>query len=162
MRARVRARVRTTHSVCASPCSVLHVLRASGDGPDKHRGRHACCRLSPSLGSVSETQRCAAHTCAALSAPCPRRCPARAPTQLWLGGSPNQTRLAQVYAERVKLRELEATLEPLLAAFAARRNAGEAFGDFVARVGFSALRAYAAAYVPAERLGSLPTVRLHG
>jgi sulfite reductase (ferredoxin) len=72
--------------------------------------------------------------------------------QLWLGGSPNQTRLARVYQERVKLRDLEATLEPLLAMFKARRQPEEAFGDFVARVGFVALKEYAESYVPAERL----------
>eukprot|EP00879_Flechtneria_rotunda_P002180 GHRR01002366.1.p1 GENE.GHRR01002366.1~~GHRR01002366.1.p1 ORF type:complete len:144 (+),score=57.49 GHRR01002366.1:298-729(+) len=80
--------------------------------------------------------------------------------QLWLGGSPNQTRLAKVYKERMKLRELEDTLEPLFAAYKARHNPGEAFGDFVARVGFMALRSYAAGYVPAEKLGSLPQVSI--
>jgi hypothetical protein len=42
--------------------------------------------------------------------------------QLWLGGSPNQTRLAKVFVERMKVRDLEATLEPLFAAFKARRQ----------------------------------------
>lgn len=78
--------------------------------------------------------------------------------QLWLGGSPHQTRLAQVFAERVKLRDLESTLEPLLAAFKARRQPGEAFGDFVARLGFAALRGYSESYVPAHKVDSLPTV----
>jgi sulfite reductase beta subunit-like hemoprotein len=63
-----------------------------------------------------------------------------------------------VYAERVKLRDLEATLEPLLAAFKARRQPGEAFGDFVARLGFAALRSYADGYVPADKVAKLPTV----
>nr|QPT54870.1 ferredoxin-sulfite reductase [Scenedesmus acutus] len=80
--------------------------------------------------------------------------------QLWLGGSPNQTRLAQVFAERVKLRDLESTLEPLLAAFKARRQPGEAFGDFVARLGFAALRGYSESYVPAHKVDSLPTVSI--
>jgi len=35
------------------------------------------------------------------------------PHQIWLGGSSNQTRLAEVFKERVKLNQLEATLEPL-------------------------------------------------
>jgi hypothetical protein len=34
----------------------------------------------------------------------------------------------------------------------------EAFGDFVARVGFAALRQYAQGYVPADKSGSLATV----
>jgi sulfite reductase beta subunit-like hemoprotein len=42
--------------------------------------------------------------------------------QLWLGGSPNQTRLAKVFMERMKVRDLEATLEPLFAAYKARRT----------------------------------------
>eukprot|EP00878_Enallax_costatus_P038496 GHUV01043769.1.p1 GENE.GHUV01043769.1~~GHUV01043769.1.p1 ORF type:complete len:141 (-),score=21.24 GHUV01043769.1:109-531(-) len=78
--------------------------------------------------------------------------------QLWLGGSPNQTRLAKVFKERVKLRDLEATLEPLFAAYKARRQSGEAFGDFVARVGFVALWEYANSYVAAEKVATLPTV----
>lgn len=45
-----------------------------------------------------------------------------APVQLWLGGSPNQTRLAKVFMERMKVRDLEATLEPLFAAYKARRT----------------------------------------
>eukprot|EP00878_Enallax_costatus_P011380 GHUV01011883.1.p1 GENE.GHUV01011883.1~~GHUV01011883.1.p1 ORF type:complete len:376 (+),score=104.69 GHUV01011883.1:903-2030(+) len=78
--------------------------------------------------------------------------------QLWLGGSPNQTRLAKVFKERVKLRDLEATLEPLFAAYKARRQSGEAFGDFVARVGFVALWEYANSYVAAEKVATLPTI----
>jgi sulfite reductase (ferredoxin) len=61
----------------------------------------------------------------------------------------------------VKLRQLEETLEPLFAAFKAQGMPGECFGDFTARVGFAALRAYAAAYVPeaSSRAGSpAPTV----
>jgi hypothetical protein len=42
--------------------------------------------------------------------------------QIWLGGSPNQTRLAKVFVERMKVRDLEATLEPLFAAYKARRQ----------------------------------------
>jgi hypothetical protein len=93
------------------------------------------------------TPACAVRSCIPLSFP-----------QLWLGGSPNQTRLAKVFAERVKLRDLESTLEPLLAAFKSRRQPGEAFGDFVARVGFAALRSYGDSYVPADKLDKLPTV----
>ena len=40
--------------------------------------------------------------------------------QLWLGGSPNLTRLAQPYLERMPLEDLEATLEPLLLAWRQR------------------------------------------
>jgi hypothetical protein len=69
-------------------------------------------------------------------------------TQLWLGGSSNQTRLAETYLERLKLADLESTLEPLFYYWGAARRAGEGFGDFCARVGFASLREYSAGYVP--------------
>ncbi|QPN61803.1 sulfite reductase, ferredoxin dependent [Synechococcus sp. CBW1002] len=59
--------------------------------------------------------------------------------QLWLGGSPNLTRLAQPYLERMPLENLEATLEPLLRAWA-ERGGRRSFGDFVAREGDAAVR----------------------
>jgi len=68
--------------------------------------------------------------------------------QTWLGGSPHQTRLAQVYIERLPITELEATLEPLLVYYRDRRQTGESFGDFCHRVGFDALRDFAAHYTP--------------
>jgi sulfite reductase (ferredoxin) len=65
--------------------------------------------------------------------------------QLWVGGNLGQTRLAALYAERVRLRDLEATLEPLFAQWKrGRLSAGERFGDYAERVGFAALRAGAA------------------
>ena len=67
--------------------------------------------------------------------------------QLWLGGNLAQTAMAQEYKERVKIRELEATLEPLLAYWKAARKADEGFGYFVHRVGLDALREYEAGYV---------------
>jgi hypothetical protein len=50
--------------------------------------------------------------------------------QIWLGGSPNQTRLAETFMERVKLQNLEAVLEPLFHLWRRERQTGEAFGDF--------------------------------
>ncbi|MFM8525775.1 MAG: NADPH-dependent assimilatory sulfite reductase hemoprotein subunit [Cyanobacteriota bacterium] len=52
--------------------------------------------------------------------------------QLWLGGSPGLTRLARPYLEKMPLRDLEATLTPLLSAW---QDAGGriSFGDFVHR-----------------------------
>lgn len=61
--------------------------------------------------------------------------------QIWLGGCPDATRLAQLYGERVKLKDFESFFEPLFVAFKAGRKASEGFGDFCARVGFDALRA---------------------
>jgi sulfite reductase (ferredoxin) len=54
--------------------------------------------------------------------------------QLWLGGTPNLTRLAEPYLERMPLEQLESTLGPLLSAW---QQAGgrRSFGDFVVRSG---------------------------
>ncbi len=54
--------------------------------------------------------------------------------QLWLGGTPNLSRLAEPYLEKMPLEDLEATLEPLLQAW---HSAGgrRSFGDFVVKSG---------------------------
>ena len=49
--------------------------------------------------------------------------------------------MAEPYLDRVKNKDIEATLEPLLRHFKANRNPGEGFGDFTARIGFAALKA---------------------
>jgi sulfite reductase (ferredoxin) len=72
--------------------------------------------------------------------------------QLWLGGSPSQTRLAVAYMDKMPIAELEHYLEPLFAYFKEARlpspnGATESFGDFCHRVGFDALRNYSATYV---------------
>ena len=66
--------------------------------------------------------------------------------QVWLGGSPNQTRLARPYMERLHDNDLETTLEPLFVFFRDGRKPGESFGDFCDRVGFEALRQFGAIY----------------
>lgn len=66
--------------------------------------------------------------------------------QLWLGGSPNQTRLASPYMERLYVKELEIQLEPIFVYFREYRETGESFGDFCHRMGFNAIREYAANY----------------
>jgi sulfite reductase (ferredoxin) len=74
--------------------------------------------------------------------------------QLWLGGSPNQTRLARVYQELMPVAELEAVLEPLFMYFKqSRSNKSESFGDFCDRITFESLREFAQAYShqPAEK-----------
>lgn len=55
--------------------------------------------------------------------------------QLWLGGSPNQTRLAWPFLDKVKEQELEKTLAPLLVLYTRKAYASESFGDFCARMG---------------------------
>jgi sulfite reductase (NADPH) hemoprotein beta-component len=54
--------------------------------------------------------------------------------QLWLGGNATGTRLNRVYRELVKDPEIIGELRPLLERFASEREAGERFGDWVARV----------------------------
>lgn len=68
--------------------------------------------------------------------------------QLWLGGSPDQTRLARPYMERLHDNDLETKLEPLFVFFRDGRKKGESFGDFCDRVGFGALRQFAEGYDP--------------
>ncbi|NEP60641.1 MAG: sulfite reductase, ferredoxin dependent [Symploca sp. SIO2G7] len=66
--------------------------------------------------------------------------------QVWLGGSPDQTRLAQPYVERMPAEELETFLEPIFVYFKQDHQIGESFGDFCDRVGFDAIRKYTVTY----------------
>ncbi|MFH7029035.1 MAG: sulfite reductase, ferredoxin dependent [Heteroscytonema crispum UTEX LB 1556] len=66
--------------------------------------------------------------------------------QVWLGGSPDQTRLAQPYMERLHHNDIETQLEPIFIYFKQSRKSGESFGDFCDRVGFDAIREFAANY----------------
>jgi sulfite reductase (ferredoxin) len=63
--------------------------------------------------------------------------------QVWLGGAPNQTRLAQPYTEKMHINDLETFLTPIFAFFKQDRKADESFGDFCDRVGFDKIRAAA-------------------
>mmetsp|Transcript_27780 Transcript_27780/g.60740 ORF Transcript_27780/g.60740 Transcript_27780/m.60740 type:complete len:739 (-) Transcript_27780:435-2651(-) len=76
--------------------------------------------------------------------------------QLWIGACPNQTRISEVFVEKMKIKDLEKTVEPLLAMYKAQRSAGEAFGDFVHRVGFDALRKYSETYTPGVAAAAAP------
>ncbi len=69
--------------------------------------------------------------------------------QIWLGGSPNQTRLARAYTEKLHVNDLESFLEPLFILFRDQRRNGESFGDFCDRVTFDTLRKFSADYDPA-------------
>lgn len=68
--------------------------------------------------------------------------------QVWLGGSPDQTRLAQPYTERLHDNDIESFLEPIFVYFKKSRKSGESFGDFCDRVGFDAIREFTAQYQP--------------
>ncbi|MBR8833081.1 MAG: sulfite reductase, ferredoxin dependent [Stigonema ocellatum SAG 48.90 = DSM 106950] len=67
--------------------------------------------------------------------------------QVWLGGSVDQTRLALPYMERLNIiNDLETQLEPIFVFFKESRQSKEGFGDFCDRVGFDAIREFAAQY----------------
>ena len=66
--------------------------------------------------------------------------------QVWLGGSPDQTRLARAYTDRMPIVELETFLEPIFAYFKQDKQPGESFGDFCDRVGFEAIREFTVTY----------------
>lgn len=66
--------------------------------------------------------------------------------QVWLGGSPAQTRMAQAYTDRMSVHDLETFLEPMFVLFKDKRQAGESFGDFCDRIGFDALREFTVSY----------------
>jgi sulfite reductase (ferredoxin) len=70
--------------------------------------------------------------------------------QLWLGGSPNQTRLARPFLERLPENDIENKLEPLFVLFREQRQPNESFGDFCDRIGFEALRQFCENYVPVQ------------
>ncbi len=76
--------------------------------------------------------------------------------QVWLGGSPNQTRLAQAYTEKLHDNDIESFLEPIFVYFKKSKKQKESFGDFCDRVGFDAIREFTATYDPlaANSLGN--------
>ncbi len=64
--------------------------------------------------------------------------------QLWLGGAPNLSRLAEPYLERMPLERLEATLEPLLLSWKAA-GGRRSLGDHVLQLGREGVDALLAA-----------------
>ncbi len=68
--------------------------------------------------------------------------------QMWLGGCPNQTRLARVYVDKLHLDDLETFLEPLFVFFRGDKKRGETFGQFCDRIGFDVLKEYQEKYDP--------------
>ncbi|MBX9930515.1 MAG: NADPH-dependent assimilatory sulfite reductase hemoprotein subunit [Methylobacterium sp.] len=57
---------------------------------------------------------------------------------LYLGAAFDGSRLGKLYAEDVTASEIKAVLDPVFAAYAKDRSAGERFGDFLIRAGFVA------------------------
>lgn len=68
--------------------------------------------------------------------------------QTWLGAAPNQTRLAQVYLEKLHINDLETAFEPIFVYFKQSRQPGESFGDFCDRVSLASIHQYVAQYQP--------------
>ncbi len=68
--------------------------------------------------------------------------------QIWLGAAPNQTRLAQVYLEKMPIADLESAFAPIFTYFKQARQEGEGFGDFCHRVGLDAIHQFVATYEP--------------
>lgn len=66
--------------------------------------------------------------------------------QIWLGGTPNQTQLAQPYEQKMPISELEIFFEPIFVFFKQNRKSKESFGSFCSRVGFAAIRNFAENY----------------
>jgi sulfite reductase (ferredoxin) len=62
--------------------------------------------------------------------------------QVWLAGCPNQTRLAQVYTDKMHIDDLETFFTPMFIYFKKDRKTGEGFGDFCDRVGLESIREY--------------------
>ncbi|KAJ4970242.1 hypothetical protein NE237_003341 [Protea cynaroides] len=60
--------------------------------------------------------------------------------QIWLGGRPNQTSLAQTFMNKVKVQNLEKVLEPLFNSWKSERQEKESFGEFSNRLGFEKLK----------------------
>eukprot|EP00171_Calliarthron_tuberculosum_P009717 IDg9717t1 len=70
--------------------------------------------------------------------------------QLWLGGSPGQTRLGWPHLEKVADADLVSTIEPILAMYVLQRDSeSEAFGDFCARIAVDRLSAPSTANISA-------------
>ncbi len=62
--------------------------------------------------------------------------------QVWLAGCPNQTRLAQVYTDRMHINDLETFFTPIFTYFKKDRKPGECFGDFCHRIGLESIREF--------------------
>ncbi|EKU99644.1 sulfite reductase (ferredoxin) [Leptolyngbya sp. PCC 7375] len=61
--------------------------------------------------------------------------------QVWLGGTPDGTALAQPYGPSLQIENLETFLEPIFRYFQANRKPGERFGLFCNRIGLDRLQA---------------------
>ena len=58
---------------------------------------------------------------------------------LYLGAAFDGSRLGKLYADDLPAKDIAATLDPLFKSYAAEREAGERFGDYLVRAGHVAL-----------------------
>ncbi|NJR46204.1 MAG: sulfite reductase, ferredoxin dependent [Hyellaceae cyanobacterium CSU_1_1] len=79
--------------------------------------------------------------------------------QIWLGGTPNQTQLAQPYEQQMPVDELETFFEPIFVFFKQSRQSKESFGSFCSRVGFTAIRNFAENYTLGSHMDTDNTIK---
>jgi len=72
--------------------------------------------------------------------------------QIWLGGSPDQTRLAKAIEEKLHVKDFEAFLEPIFVYFKQKRQPSESFGNFCDRVGLESIRQFVTNYQSADSM----------
>lgn len=72
--------------------------------------------------------------------------------QIWLGGSPDQTRLAKPIEEKLHVKDFEAFLEPIFVYFKQKRQLSESFGNFCDRVGLESIRQFVTNYQSADSM----------
>jgi sulfite reductase (ferredoxin) len=72
--------------------------------------------------------------------------------QIWLGGSPEQTRLAKPIEEKLHVNDFEAFLEPIFVYFKQKRQKSESFGNFCDRVGLESIRQFVTNYQSADSM----------
>ena len=72
--------------------------------------------------------------------------------QVWLGGTPDQTQLAQPYEQKMPVEDLESFFEPIFVYFKQNRQPGESFGVFCGRVGFNAIRQFSRNYITGSNM----------
>lgn len=71
--------------------------------------------------------------------------------QIWLGGCPNQTRLAWVYMEKGEESKLEQLFTPIIDMYKKKALELEAFGDFCNRMGKREIEAYVEGYASGKK-----------
>ena len=79
--------------------------------------------------------------------------------QVWLGGTPDQTQLAQPYEQKMSVEDLENFFEPIFVYFKQDRKPNESFGVFCDRVGFNAIRQFSANYTTGSYMSTETTTK---